>query len=85
MRPSLERFTAALSEKVLSHWDDIQAIAADVPAPEKVIATLRRVGGPTTVAELGLEPRDLADALMVAHYLRNRLPMLRLRRMLQIA
>lgn len=76
---------AALSEKVLSHWDDIQAIAADVPAPEKVIDTLRRAGGPTTVAELGLEPRDLADALMVAHYLRNRLPMLRLRLMLQIA
>ncbi len=76
---------AALSEKILDHWDDIQAIAADVPAPEKVIDTLRRVGGPTTVAELGLEPRDLADAFASAHYLRNRLPMLRLRRMLQIA
>ncbi len=76
---------AALSKKVLSHWDDIQAIAADVPTPETVIDTLRRVGGPTTVAELGLEPRDLADALAYAHYLRNRLPMLRLRRMLQIA
>lgn len=76
---------AALSEKILGHWDDIQAIAADVPPPERVIDTLRRVGGPTTVAELGLETRDLADALAYAHYLRNRLPMLRLRRMLQIA
>jgi len=76
---------AALSEKILGHWDDIQAIAADVPPPETVIETLRRVGGPTTVAELGLESRDLADALAYAHYLRNRLPMLRLRRMLQIA
>ncbi len=44
----------ALCDKVLRHWDDIQAIAAGVPEPAAVIDTLRRVGGPTTVAELGL-------------------------------
>ncbi len=74
----------ALCDKVLRHWDDIQAIAAGVPEPAAVIDTLRRVGGPTTVAELGLAPRDLDDALAYAHYLRSRVPMLRLRRMLQI-
>ena len=74
----------ALCDKVLRHWDDIQAIAAEVPAPDTVIDTLRRVCGRTTVAELGLAPRDLDDALAYAHYLRSRVPMLRLRRMLQI-
>ena len=43
---------------------------------------LRKVGGPTTAQEAGLEARDLADGLAYAYYLRDRLPVLRLRRML---
>jgi glycerol-1-phosphate dehydrogenase [NAD(P)+] len=73
---------AALKAAILDGWEEIQVIASEVPAPDEVARVLRTVGGPTTTQELGLEPRDLADGLAYAHYLRDRLPVLRLRRML---
>jgi glycerol-1-phosphate dehydrogenase [NAD(P)+] len=73
---------SALKASILAHWDEIQAIAAEVPDPDRVVAILRQVHGPTSAAEAGLQPRDLEDALEYAHYLRDRLPVLRLRRML---
>ncbi len=73
---------ADLKALILARWDDIQAVAATVPPPQEVAALLRQVGGPTSVQEAGLQPRDLQDGLEYAHYLRDRLPVLRLRRML---
>jgi glycerol-1-phosphate dehydrogenase [NAD(P)+] len=75
---------AALKKTILEHWDEIQAIAATVPLPAEVAEVLRKVGGPTTAQEAGLQPRDLADGLEYAYYLRDRLPVLRLRRMLGV-
>ena len=74
----------ALKTAVLDRWDEIQAIAAEVPPPDAVARLLRKVGGPTTAQEAGLEARDLADGLAYACYLRDRLPVLRLRRMLDL-
>jgi len=73
---------ASLKGLIVERWDEIRAIAAEVPAPDAVAAVLRQVHGPTTVQELGLQARDLEDGLEYAHYLRDRLPVLRLRRML---
>jgi glycerol dehydrogenase-like iron-containing ADH family enzyme len=74
----------ALKVAVLDQWDEIQAIAAEVPPPDAVARLLRKVGGPMTAQEAGLEERDLADGLAYAFYLRDRLPVLRLRRMLDL-
>ena len=73
---------AALKNSIVAHWDEIQAIAAEVPAPDHIVAVLRQVHGPTSAQEATLQQRDLDDALEYAHYLRDRLPVLRLRRML---
>jgi glycerol-1-phosphate dehydrogenase [NAD(P)+] len=73
-----------LKTAVLDRWDEIQAIAAEVPPPDAVARLLRKVGGPMTAQEAGLEERDLADGLAYAFYLRDRLPVLRLRRMLDL-
>lgn len=61
-----------LKRKILDNWDEIQAIAAQVPPAAVVADLLRRVGGPTTAAELGFDDdeRDLAAAN--GHYLRDR-------------
>jgi glycerol-1-phosphate dehydrogenase [NAD(P)+] len=61
-----------LRRTILERWEEIQAIAAQVPAAQEVAELLVRVGGPATVAELGLEEseRDLAAAN--GHYLRDR-------------
>jgi glycerol-1-phosphate dehydrogenase [NAD(P)+] len=61
-----------IKRKVLEQWDEIRAIAAQVPPPEAIAQMLRTVGGPTTVAELGLSQEEQALAAANGHYLRDR-------------
>jgi glycerol-1-phosphate dehydrogenase [NAD(P)+] len=74
----------AFKASILAHWDEIQAISAEVAPLETVAAVLRQVHGPTTALEAGLQERDLVDGLEYAYLQRNRFPILRLRRMLGI-
>jgi glycerol-1-phosphate dehydrogenase [NAD(P)+] len=74
----------ALKGRILEHWDDIQDLAAGVPSSEQVMEMLRRAGGPTEPAMLGLSDQDVAMALRSAHYFRPRFNVARLSRMLQI-
>jgi glycerol-1-phosphate dehydrogenase [NAD(P)+] len=75
----------ALKQRVVEGWDEIQRIAADVPTERDLAATLRRVRAPVTVHDLGLEERDLADALKYASYLRDRFTVLKLARLLGLS
>lgn len=75
----------ALKRKVLDHWEEIQAIAAQVPLPETIAGWLREVGGPATAAELGLSPAEEAAAAANGHYLRDRFTVRKLARVLSIA
>ncbi len=61
-----------LKRKILAHWDEIQAIAAQVPPAAVVADLLRRVGGPTIAAELGFDDDERDLAIANGHYLRDR-------------
>jgi glycerol-1-phosphate dehydrogenase [NAD(P)+] len=61
-----------LRRTILERWEEIQAIAAQVPAAQEVAELLVRVGGPATVAELGLEESERDLAVANGHYLRDR-------------
>ncbi len=61
-----------LKRKILDHWDEIQAAAAQVPSAETIADLLRTVGGPVTVADLGLSAEEQALAAANGHYLRDR-------------
>lgn len=63
---------ADLSARIVTHWDEIQAIAASVPPPEVLASLLRRAGAPATPEALGLGAEEIALARRSAHYLRNR-------------
>jgi glycerol-1-phosphate dehydrogenase [NAD(P)+] len=71
-----------LKQKVLAHWDEIQAIAAEVPPAEEIAALLQTVGGPSSVAELGLSDEELNLAVGNGHYLRDRFTSRKLARVL---
>jgi len=71
-----------LRQRILAHWDDIQALAAAVPAPERLADLLQRVGGATRPAELGLGEDEVRQAFANAHYLRNRFTIRKLGRIL---
>lgn len=74
----------AIKQRILDHWDEIQAIAAQVPPPAQIAHLLNVVGGPTTPAELGLTDAEAALALDNGHYLRNRFTVRKLARMLGV-
>ncbi|MCB9138120.1 MAG: sn-glycerol-1-phosphate dehydrogenase [Caldilineaceae bacterium] len=74
----------AIKRQILAHWDEVQEIAAHVPPPDVVADYLRRAGGPTTVAELGLSDEEQALAEQSGHYLRDRFTVRKLARALDI-
>jgi glycerol-1-phosphate dehydrogenase [NAD(P)+] len=73
-----------VKRRILSHWADIQAIAAQVPPAVEVAHLLQQTGGPTTVAELGLSNDEEKLAIAHAHYLRDRFTVRKLARTLGV-
>ncbi|MGI6366821.1 MAG: sn-glycerol-1-phosphate dehydrogenase [Anaerolineae bacterium] len=67
-----------LRERVVSHWDEVLAIAADVPSPEELEQLLLAVGAPTDPAALDLSAVEVADGLRYGHYVRDRFTLRRL-------
>lgn len=71
-----------IKRRILERWDEIQAVAAQVPPPDEIARLLAVVGGPTTTAELDLTDAEAALALDNGHYLRNRFTVRKLARVL---
>jgi glycerol-1-phosphate dehydrogenase [NAD(P)+] len=68
-----------LKQRILDHWDDIQAIARTVPPSAEIAAILERAGAPTDWRSLrGLEASDVAQAVLFGHYIRNRFTVIKL-------
>jgi glycerol-1-phosphate dehydrogenase [NAD(P)+] len=73
---------ALLKQRVLEHWDEIQALAAQVPSPEKLVELLSQAGGATRPAGLGLSDEEVQQALTESHFLRNRFTICKLEHLL---
>ena len=73
-----------LKQRVLEHWDEIQALAAQVPSSESLVDLLRQAGGATRPAGLGLSDEEVQQALTEAHFLRNRFTICKLGRILDL-
>ncbi|MFD0681098.1 MULTISPECIES: sn-glycerol-1-phosphate dehydrogenase [unclassified Paenibacillus] len=67
-----------LPQRLIERWDEVRAVCGSVPPSGQLADALRRVGGPTTVDELGVEPELLEDSLKYAKYVRNRYTIIRL-------
>lgn len=77
-----EAHVERLKRRILANWDEIQAIAAQVPPAAEVAALLAQVGGPTTAAELGFDDSERDLAIANGHYLRDRFTAHKLMRVL---
>ena len=71
-----------LKERILAHWEELQALANQVPAPAQLSSLLRQAGGGTRAAELGLSQVEVCQALEYAHFFRNRFTISKLGRIL---
>ena len=63
---------AALKQRVIDHWDDIRAIAAQVMPDKELGRLLNVVGGPSSGDALGFSEAEIQAGFRYGHYLRNR-------------
>ncbi|MEZ4667274.1 MAG: iron-containing alcohol dehydrogenase [Anaerolineae bacterium] len=73
-----------LKHRIADNWDNIQAIAAQVPAPEAIKASLDKAGGPSTWQALNVEANEVQPGFQFGHYLRNRFTVLKLSKVLGV-
>jgi len=69
-------------QAILEHWDEIQKVAAEVPAHDKLADLFSQAGGATRPAGLGLKDVEVQQALTESHFLRNRFTICKLGRSL---
>jgi len=74
----------SLKQKIVDNWSHIQAVAAAVPSAEELTSVLKTAGAPTDATDLGLSHDEVATAMQMAHYCRNRLTIVKIGRMLGI-
>ena len=65
----------ACKQRILDHWEAIQAVAANVPTAQQVRDWLKLLGAPTTAAELDITPEQVETAKEFGLYLRERFSM----------
>jgi glycerol-1-phosphate dehydrogenase [NAD(P)+] len=73
-----------LQEHILERWDQIQAVAAEVPTPQVLCRLLQQAGGATTPAALGLSDEEVDQAVIHSHLFRRRFTICKLGRMLRL-
>ncbi len=72
-----------LKQHVVDNWDQVQSIASTVPPRRELEGYLRALHIPLTPSELGLSEKDIQQGLSAAHYLRDRLTVLKLMYLLE--
>ncbi|WP_282937047.1 sn-glycerol-1-phosphate dehydrogenase [Paenibacillus sp. RC67] len=67
-----------LPQRIIERWDAVHTVCRSVPSAAVLAEALQRVGGPTTIEELGVEEELLQESLQYAMYVRNRYTIMRL-------
>jgi glycerol-1-phosphate dehydrogenase [NAD(P)+] len=71
-----------LKQRILLHWDELQALARLVPSPQEMRQLLALAGGPTRAADLNLTDEEVLESLKYSHFIRNRFTVLKLDRIM---
>lgn len=73
-----------IQERLLASWDEVQQIAAGVPAPADIAALLETAGSVSHPSQLGISNEEIGRAVLYAMYVRDRFTILELNRMLSL-
>ena len=71
-------------ERLTECWPEIREIMASIPEAETIRARLAALGAKRTLADLGVPEEKLPELLRVSPLVRNRLTLMRARRMLDL-
>ena len=64
-------------------WPEIQEIVAEIPTAEELTERLTALGTKVSLSDIGVPEEKLPEILDTAPYCRNRLTLMRLRRMIR--
>ena len=78
------RFAQA-EERLITSWDEVQRIAAQTPDSGQITALLQRAGAPYQPEQIHVAPEEVQEALSSAMYVRDRMTILELNRMLDLS
>ncbi len=71
------------AEELKAVWTDIAALISKLPAIESFEAIYRELGLKSSLEDIGIDPAKISVVLEFAPFVRNRLTLLRLRRMIK--
>ena len=71
-----------VKQRMLDQWDDLQAIAENVPSAQQMIEWLKLMDAPATPAEIGLSEEQVDIGVEYGLYLRERFSMNIIRKLL---
>ena len=69
----------------LADWDEIRAIIAEIPSAEELAALCEKLGAFYKPEQIGIDPALSEDMLSVSAAIRNRLTLIRMRRVLDFS
>jgi hypothetical protein len=73
-----------VGERLLSRWDDIQAIAAQVPGADQIRALLQSAGAAWQPDQIHVSDDEVCQAIESAMYIRDRLTILEINCLLDL-
>ena len=72
-------------QSIVDHWDEIRAIIAEIPSAEELAALCEKLGAFYKPEQIGIDPALSEDMLSVSAAIRNRLTLIRMRRVLDFS
>jgi glycerol-1-phosphate dehydrogenase [NAD(P)+] len=72
-------------ERLLSHWDDVQTIAAQVPGAEQICMLLQNAGAVCQPDQIHVSEDEVHQAIQSAMYVRDRLTILEISHLLKLS
>jgi glycerol-1-phosphate dehydrogenase [NAD(P)+] len=73
-----------LKKNILINWDEIVAIASEVPSRERIVSLLHQAKGASDPLEIGIAEEQVSQALRWSSYLRDRFTVLELNQILKL-
>ncbi|MBE0698605.1 MAG: iron-containing alcohol dehydrogenase [Anaerolineaceae bacterium] len=80
----LRRKTGQVIERLLSRWEEVQAVAETVPPAAEIISTLAKAGSLSDPSQIHISTEEVGMALNNAMFVRDRFTILELNRMLDL-
>lgn len=79
-----DSLAAVSKEKLIEQWPEIRKIIRSIPKPEELYGLLEKLGAKRELEEIGVSSEKLPVLLEYSPLVRNRLTLMRMRRMINI-